>query len=580
MLHTLALMLLALPAMPASAPAAKSPTAPTAAASAGKPAAEKTDKDGKAGTAKKTEATEPESAAPSAGSPARMTVAVLPPVGDGAGADDLSILLQTKAASVVSRSGRYNDVHIKQIVAMAKNHGLSIGSLGESAAAKLAGRHLGAARVTFGSVRAAPGGFMLHVTAADVGAPRIELTTVQLPKGIAAAVEEGGKAIARMLFKLDGVEVAKDLGSTHPTTASDAAMRAYSDCYTLVMRQPIGIQNPSVLREAQLDQAISACSSAVEADKDFAAGWAALGLARCFRGDDKQAVDALARLAPDPSYNPLFWVGRFWLVTRYQSSEAGAEVLREAVKKHPYFLLARGYLAEHLFAIGQYGAALAAWQEYLVASPGSPFVVSQIAQTLAKMGRHTEAIAKAREALKLDPSSVNLLLELATRHLDASQVDDAMDILEPLAAKSDARGELILRYGSAKFLKGNLDGAELLFTRAIAAASNPAEWRTRGKAKFDLARIYARRGENDQAQTYLVDATREGYKPALATLSKEDKAFVELAKKTEAKGDKDAPTVAKPREASPFAVDASGNIDPTRKRPPAPANFEALRIGN
>src|SRR2546429_8581570 len=101
------------------------------------------------------------------------------------------------------------------------------------------------------------------------------------------------------------------------------------------------------------------------------------------------------------------------------------------------------------------------------------------------MGKHHEAIKKSQEALSLEPKSLKsreASLQLASRYVDAGDLNDAIAILEQIAQDEHARGEEILRLGWAWYLKGQSETARSLFEKAIARASAPGEWRTRGRA--------------------------------------------------------------------------------------------------
>ena len=111
---------------------------------------------------------------------------------------------------------------------------------------------------------------------------------------------------------------------------------------TVVLPHGLGkTKTVAVIATGDLARAIKACRTAVQADPAFQAAWAALGLALAISGEDAQAVQALIKVRADGSFQPLFWLGRYWLVTRYQSPEAGLKVLRAALEKRPGFLLAR-----------------------------------------------------------------------------------------------------------------------------------------------------------------------------------------------------------------------------------------------
>jgi predicted Zn-dependent protease len=363
-------------------------------------------------------------------------------------------------------------------------------------------------------------------------------------------------------------------------------VQAFARCFAVLVQQPIGIENPTVLLESELASAVKDCRAAVTADPHYLDGWAGLALALAIRGDDAEAVKALAQASAGKGYLPLRWVAQFWLVTRYQSSAAGAGVLREAVAAMPGQQLLRGYLAEHLNAMDDQAGALAAWQAYADLCPANPFVISRLGYTLARLAKAAEGVTRTQEALKLDPTSRSVRLELGGRLVDAGRLPEAVAALQPLAQAPGAPAEAVLRLGFAHLQQKNLDQAEPLFQRALVQASRPSEWRTRGRADLDLAKVALRRGQRDRAVGFILEALREGYKPL--NLQRDDPDLTGLAQEAEKKGASAAPAnpsqpradlAFHPKEASPFAVASSGEISPDAPRPPPPEGFEVFRFG-
>jgi predicted Zn-dependent protease len=232
--------------------------------------------------------------------------------------------------------------------------------------------------------------------------------------------------------------------------------------------------------------------------------------------------------------------------------------------------------------VGHQDEALQAWQDYQALAPQSPFVLARLGYTLSRLHRDKEAIEKTQAAVDKDPSSVNLKLELASRLIDAGLADQALRLLVPLATP-DARAELTLRLGYAYLMHNELDAAEQVIRRAESQAQKPSEWRTRARAKYDLAKIELRRGHPDKARALILDALSAGYKPY--SLAREDKDLMVVAKAAELEQQKKAAPapvslVPRPHETSPFAMDGSGDIDPSQQRPPPPEGFALIHFGS
>jgi tetratricopeptide (TPR) repeat protein len=529
----------------------------------------------------------------------RVSVPILPPVAE-ARLEPLALAIQERAAAALVEAGQ-DEIHIKQILRMTEIEGIAPATLADDAVALRVARSIGASegkagpRVVYSRLSSAPGGYLLEASVRDGVAARPKQQRVTLPAGAAAAVREGGRALAALALGKEPPPVVE--------SKSDDAVSRQAECYAILIRQPMGIENPSVIEDADLDRARAACKAAVSFDPGFARAWATLGLALAIRGDDKEAIDALGKVGDTKAYLPLAWIARFWIVTRYHSNAAGADALREAILRHPGFLLARGYLAELLNATQSHAEALAAWQDYLHVAPRSGFVKAKVAYTFAKLGKQADAIDRTREALRADPGSVALRMELGSRLLDAgkrdaAKLDEAIALLGVMARAPGARGEVVLRLAYAYLLKGELDYAEPLLHDALARAIKPSEWRTRGRAKFDLANLYLRKKQAGKADEVLEAAMKEGYVPhdlargdlqlmalwktVKARLDKKGKQPLDLSVSAHHPGTRSGERQTPPkgtRVASPFAISSAGEIDLERKKPAPPMNFEVLRFG-
>jgi Flp pilus assembly protein TadD len=492
---------------------------------------------------------------------AQPLTVIVPP-----GSDDEGLLIQERAAHILRATGKYDELHVKQIVRMAEHEGIELARV-DAAQAQLIAKRLGARRAVFSKLA----GNALEISGTGfTKAPAIKKTlSAELPR----RVDEAGRALAEAVLKADGVAMPEV-----PALPAAAPLASYGTCYAILIKQPIGVETPTVLSVAELGRALKACRAATEADANFAAAWAALALAQAFGGDDADSVKSLLRIKDTARDLPLYWLARYWMVTRHVSPEAGGEILAQAVKRYPGFLLARGYLAEHQGVLKKHDDALSTWDEYLVHVPDSSFIRGRMSSSLAKLGRHADAVAKAKEAVAKDPDAREAQLELGSRHLDAGKYAEAIAIFKPLAAAPHARGELLLRLGYAQMLSGDLPGAEATLDRALRAADQPSEWRTRGRALADLARVYLKKGQNALAEEKVREARQANLTAVL--LSQNDPALKKLVD-----GNKKPislaldPKFVKPKELSPFAVDDAGLVDPkTRAFGNPPASIQLLRF--
>ncbi|MFT3839951.1 MAG: tetratricopeptide repeat protein [Myxococcaceae bacterium] len=495
-------------------------------------------------------------------------VAVLPPVADGKVPEGIPLAIQERANAHLLSSGKWAVMHGRAVLSMTLHQGMKLSTLNDPNDARAAAQRLGVNAFFFGTLSVAKDAWTLKLNVSHVGDPGVTSKEIKLPPHEAEAVAKAGQEIAVAIAAADGVKLEL---TAIPGPASDAAMRDYAACAQLVDAQPIGVENPTVLDPVQLTRAQGLCSSATKESPKFADAWATLALANAIAGSDDRALTALNTATglwqPAPYHLPNLVLAHFWLVTRYQSAEAGETVLKEALAKEPGFLLARGYLAELYNVTGKHADAAKVWQDYIAITPNGPFIISRLGYTLARLGKTDDAAKFAQKALAFDPQSPELNLELASRWLDAGQPDKAIAVLEPID-KATPTPDVVLRLGYAQLVKGDVDAAQKTLERAYTLAKAPGEWRTRGRAKLNLAAIALKKGKKDEAQKLAREAVSEGLKPVATPETKDVLALLtpaELAGKD-----------AKVKEASPFSL-KGGEVDPST-HPKEPKGFEEQKV--
>jgi tetratricopeptide (TPR) repeat protein len=501
-------------------------------------------------------------------------VAILPPEGATPADGEIGLVMQNEATRLVLQTRPAFDA--KQALRAAERMGIDQTQMGKPEVAAKVGRALGAREAVWSRLR----GRQLEAGRVDKPGPSSKWT---LPEALPDAVAAGARALA-------GLALGAEPPLPAPPSKSAAALQSFASCWASLIRQPIGIENPAVLSAPEIGRAERACQAAVAADPDFQDAWGALGLALALAGKDKEAIQALVRVRYAERTVPAYWLGRYWLVTRYQSPQAGETALREELRRLPNFLLAYGYLAEHLAALGRHDESLDIWQKAIQLAPNSPFFRGRASDQLAHLKRYPEAIDAAKAALALDPDSPEAVLELGGRYLDAGKLDEAITTLEPAAQKTDARGELLVRLGwaYAKRAKQSAVGtddsarAEALLIRAEKVANRPSEWRTRARALADLARVYDRRGDKIKAN----DTMRRALDAGLADfmVAQKDPRLTELTRVAEVERKRrpgiEGPRWIPPREASPWP---GGQTDPhadphLQSFPPVPPSFDLIRF--
>lgn len=509
----------------------------------------------------------------------RLTFAFIPPAGSDDDTKALGLVLQVRTSEVLRATGLFNELHAKQMLSMAGAEAFKADTFGKDPAADAdVAWYLGADGFLSGKLDKGDKAYGFTGTWGLRGVPGIALKPVKLPATPVAALNAGIAELSKQMATMSKKKVGKWPDLT-VGTANDEALLAYARCHAIVLRQSMGIENPVTLNADAVTSAIASCRKALELDPKFTAAKVALALAEAIEGSDTEATTLLSETGEVDS--GLYWVARFWLVTRYQSPEAGEGLLRQALEKRPGFLLAQIYLCEELTALAAYDKALKACEETAAITPKAVFPQLRVGKALARNGKLEEGLKKSVEALALEPASLKsreASLQLASRYIDASKPNDAVSILEQIASDEKARGEELLRLGYAYHLKGDEDAAKGLYEKAIARATSPGEWRTRGRGWYDLAVIHAKANQKEKARAALKESMKQGFKT-----KKLDPVLTDVARDVERSAmtapDKTvmvAPLV--PREVTLVRIDASGELEvgPPPKAPPP--DFIKLRF--
>ena len=506
---------------------------------------------------------------PATAAPLRKpVVALLPATSSDSVVRKVGLLLGARASELLEAAGKTSELHVRQVLAMAEAEGLDPSTFSAPKVAALARINLGADRVVTTNLEWKDKKYLL--TGAVVEATKSTPFKVELPGTQSAALLLGSEAIANAVL---GAAPKRVL--TQPESKDDEALVELADCYSTIIRQPMAIETPAVLEPGEIEAAITSCRKALEIDPDLHFAQATLALAQAINGDDVGATKSLGGLAEADDVVEPYTLARFWLLTRYQSNEAGLAFLRSIVAKHPTELIARASLAETLSLLSNQALTVDAWNEVLTLVPSSPIVMGRLSRALFRSGKRDESLALAKRALEAAPLSREARLQLASRYIDLGKPDEAIATLKPLTDSKSARGEEVLRLGWAHWLKGESETAAGLFQTALDRATSASEWRTRGRAFYNLALVEAKRGHTDAAKVALKASLQTGFRmknldASLETVSRE----VERSQSFDA-GNRVALT---PRESSLFPLDLFGQLQPLAKKPPPPEGLVLFRF--
>jgi tetratricopeptide (TPR) repeat protein len=505
-------------------------------------------------------------AAPPAHKP---VIALMPPNSTAPELIKLGLLMEARASEILEVAGKTHEIHLRQVLAMAKSESIPQETLSLPPMAEPARQALGADKVITTVLKRTKTKVQLNGFIVESG--KKTAFSAWLPQDWPSALVAGSEAIAKAL-----------LGAKIPTTAiqpqstSEAALVALSDCWDVALRQPLGIEEPVVIRTSELNLAIAACQKAFELDGSLHFALSTKALLQAIAGDDKGAVRSLNALDTTDDAFESFTLARFWLITRYQSNEAGVAFLQDAAQKHSGELILLSTLAQDYASLHDQAKAIEVWEKLLEAAPNSPIALGHLSQAEAKSGHLAEALTYAKRALSLAPMSKEAKFQLASRNIDMGKPQEAIGPLSSLVTENTSRAEYVLQLGWAHWLNGDIEKAQSLFTETLKRATSIEEWRTRGRAHYLLALVDAKRGNADGAQKQMVASRETGFR-----VRNVDAALVALLKNEKFKAEKEDAgnaVVLVPRESSLFPIDFFGELEPTREKPAPPDGFILFRF--
>jgi Flp pilus assembly protein TadD len=119
----------------------------------------------------------------------------------------------------------------------------------------------------------------------------------------------------------------------------------------------------------------------------------------------------------------------------------------------------------NLFDAGTYATAESRFREALALSPGRPSVLTNLANTLLRQRKHTEALATAEAVMNTAAPTEQTLLIAASAHYELGHIEEALTLLDRLAALVPGNADVWVGRGSAFLGMGRFDEAREAFDR-------------------------------------------------------------------------------------------------------------------
>lgn len=255
------------------------------------------------------------------------------------------------------------------------------------------------------------------------------------------------------------------------------------------------------LERGDLETADARFALALEYSPRFIEALVNQGLVELQRGNFRRARQLLSRarrLNPDVA-QPHHGLGV--LAERERRPDLAAEHYREALRVDPGFPAARSNLARLLFDSGRYEHAREQFKRLVEVAPADPSGYAGLAESLLRLGRIREANDVVADGTERFPEFGPLTVLAARSHLRVGKVDQAVELLTPLARGRDDLAVTALGWlATAELARGRPRHAVGAARRALSLEPNdPVSVLAMAKALSDLgdpgAKSWASRAE-------------------------------------------------------------------------------------
>jgi tetratricopeptide (TPR) repeat protein len=426
------------------------------------------------------------------------TIVVAPFAVKGGAQPWVGVAVAESMLDVVVQANRDSFFDLKQLDAVLRRRDLRLDDLKGAGAVDLA-RALGATDLITGEANLEGGSW--SIKSARVKVADGSIVDTANADGPAAALPAIAQKLGRALLDVEGTEA--------PVTKDMKALELATRC-EMQLARPLGARSKMTLSAEQLEEAEQQCKGALAIDPEFALARAGLAMTLAARGKLDEAREEAQRARKD-RFVPLTVLAEAYAIRRMHDPVAWSALLVEAVRERPGFLHALGSLAEDRMELGEDREALELFDLYLQRSPNNIWAMSRKARQLARVLRFDEAIELSERALSLNPGDPELLVETASRYIDAGRDPRrAEPLLKQAMSATPPRPLAALRLAYLYIRGHKLSQARAALEKCLQLAGRENDARTRGLAHADLARIDAKQNKYAAAIAELQKARGEG----------------------------------------------------------------------
>jgi putative PEP-CTERM system TPR-repeat lipoprotein len=276
---------------------------------------------------------------------------------------------------------------------------------------------------------------------------------------------------------------------------SDAAYKRLEDLLATDNKQlqALLLKSNFLLTDGKIDDAVKTATAAVEAHRDAAPAFAALGRAQAA---NKKPAEAIAAYQEAVRLNPRATDAKLAL-SRLQLASGHADssmaLAEEALKAQPQNGDARLVLVQGLISRGELQRAEAELDVLQAKFPESAAVHVQRGMLLGRKQQQADARREFERALAIQPDSLEASAGLVALDLSMRRADDARARVDALVKDPSAKPGALLLGARTYAATGDLKTSEQLLRRVLSA--DPS----RLAAYAALAQIYAKQGRLDAA---------------------------------------------------------------------------------
>jgi len=322
----------------------------------------------------------------------------------------------------------------------------------------------------------------------------------------------------QILVQVDllSLKLAADLGAGPAAEESKTTLAAVMTKNLEAYRYySLGMEKVQGLRPAE---AIALFEKAVALDPQFAMAYARIGYVHTVVWGHTEAGKPYLEKAFQLS-NRLTEKDRLsiaaWYAIANQDYPTAIKSFRELISRFPMEVEAYWRLGRLLEGEGQVSEAVAVLEQALVIDPEEPETYNRLAGFYSDLGRHNEAIAMGQRYVAVSPQDPNAHDSLGMAYQWAGLYDQAIQEYGKALALDPKFEIAVAHLGNTHFQMGQYHDAIRLYQRFLELAPSRPD---RARGFDDLAWVYWRKGELDQAAELAKKAGRQSKSMVLVSL--------------------------------------------------------------